>query len=294
MRLKPKILVIVGPTSSGKSELAVKLAKKLNGEVVSADSRQVYKGLNIGAGKITEAEMRGVSHHLLDVAHPSKQFSVAEYKRLAEKTIDKILDKGRLPIICGGTGFYIQAIVDNLVLPEVPPNPKLRNRLEQKSVSQLFSILKKLDSRRAGTIDKNNRRRLIRAIEIATAIGKVPKIKTKSKYSAQILGIKLKDDELKRRIRRRLNLRLKRGMIAEAKRLHENGLSWKRMDQLGLEYRYLSQYLQGKISKKEMTEKIYIENWHYAKRQMTWFKRDKRIDWIKNSKSDKLALKYCQ
>ncbi len=276
----PKILVIVGPTASGKSTLAVKLAKRLNGEIVSADSRQIYKGLDIGTGKITKKEMQGVPHYLLDVALPKKYFSVDEYKRLAEKAINVIIDKGKLPIVCGGTGFYIQAVVDNLVLPEVSANLKLRNKLKQNSVSQLYSILERLDPERAAVIDQQNPRRLIRAIEIATALGSVPKIKSEPKYSATLIGIKVKEEILKKKIRARLRLRLRRGMIAEAKRLHKNGLSWRRMDELGLEYRYLAKHLQGKLSKKEMIEKLETEIWHYAQRQMTWFKKDKRIRWM--------------
>ncbi len=282
------ILVILGPTSSGKSELAVKLAKKFNGEVVSADSRQVYKGLDIGTGKITKREMRGVPHHLLDVTRPQEWFSVDQYRELTEKAIDKIIDKKKLPIICGGTGYYIQAIVDGFVPPSVAPNLKLRNKLKQKSVSQLFAILKKLDPKRAGTIERENPRRLIRAIEIAIALGKVPIVKSNSKYNAIQIGIRVPDGELNKRIKKRLSQRLKKGMINEARKLHRGGLSWKRMNELGMEYKYVAQYLQNRISKKEMIEKIYIENCRYAKRQMTWFKRDKRIKWLTSSSIEKL------
>jgi tRNA dimethylallyltransferase len=277
---KPRILVIVGPTSSGKSDLAVKLAKQLNGEVVSADSRQVYRGLNLGTGKITKKEMGGVAHYLLDVADPKKQFSVAKYKVLAEKAIDKIIAKGKLPIICGGTGFYIQAVVDGIIPPPVPPNRKLRRRLVNKSASELFKMLKKLDPKRAATIDRKNPRRLIRAIEIAKSLGKVPPTKPVHKYQTIQIGIKIPDVELKKRIKKRLNDRLKKGMLTEAKRLHRKDLSWKRMEELGLDYKYMAQYLQNKIPKPEMIEKIATENWRYAKRQRRWFKRDRRIKWI--------------
>ncbi|MDD5068549.1 MAG: tRNA (adenosine(37)-N6)-dimethylallyltransferase MiaA [Candidatus Pacebacteria bacterium] len=278
--MKPKILLILGPTASGKSALAVTLARKLGGEIVSADSRQVYKGLDIGTGKITRREMKGVPHHLLDVASPKRQFTVAEYKKLADKAIDDILARGKLPIICGGTGFYIQAIVDGTVLPEVAPNARLRAVLEKKSALELFKILKKLDSRRAKEIDKNNPRRLIRAIEIAKALGKNPKNESKPKYDAVQIGIKLSDAELKKRITIRLFDRIRKYMISEARQLHKKGLSWKRMEALGLEYRYLAKFLKGEISREEMISKLKTEIWHYAKRQMTWFKRDKRIQWI--------------
>ncbi|MCC7004398.1 tRNA (adenosine(37)-N6)-dimethylallyltransferase MiaA [Candidatus Nomurabacteria bacterium] len=281
MEPKPKILVIVGPTASGKSDLAVKLAKKLNGEVISADSRQVYKGLNIGTGKITKKEMWGVKHHLLDVASPKKRFTVADYKKLADKVIKNVLSRGKLPIICGGTGFYIQAVVDDLILPEVEPNLTLRKQLEKKTANELHKILLKLDKNRANNIDKNNSRRLIRAIEIAKALGKVPKITKNSKYSPIIIGIKTNPEELKKKIYKRLLARIKTGMIYEAKRLHKNGLSWKRMEELGLEYRYMARFLQKKITKQELIDQLFSEIWKYSKRQMTWFKRDRRVEWKK-------------
>lgn len=280
--MKPRVLIIVGPTASGKSDLAVKIAKKHNGEIISADSRQVYKGLNIGTGKITKKEMRGVPHHLLDIADPKKIFTVSEYKKMADKTISEIISRGKMPIICGGTGFYIQTVIDNIALPEVPPNIKLRKKLEKKSTEKLFEILKNLDPERAKNIDAKNGRRLIRAIEIATKLGKVQKIHSGgfSAYNPLFIGIKIEPEILKKRIYKRLISRLKKGMISEAKKLHSQGLSWKRMEDLGLEYRYLARFLQNKITKKEMIEQLNKEIWHYAKRQMTWFKRDKRIKWI--------------
>ncbi|NQV88665.1 MAG: tRNA (adenosine(37)-N6)-dimethylallyltransferase MiaA [Parcubacteria group bacterium] len=288
--MKPKILVILGPTASGKSDLAVKLAKKFNGEIISADSRQVYKGLDIGTGKITKKEMLGIPHHLLDVANPKKRFTVVEFKRLADKAITDILKRGKLPIICGGTGFYIQAVVDNVVLPDVPPNDKLRVKLEKKTTDELVNILKKLDKKRLSTIDENNRRRLIRAIEIASALGKVPPIKKHSDFDALQIGTKIDDKELRERIHTRLIKRVKQGMITEAKNLHQNRLSWKRMEELGLEYRYLALYLQNKMSKDEMIQKLETEIWHYSRRQMTWFKKDKRIKWTDTNKYNDKTL----
>ncbi len=270
---KPKIIVVLGPTASGKSALAVKLAKKFNGEIISADSRQVYKGLDIGAGKITRREMQGVPHHLLDVASPKKVFTVQDFKNLGEKAIEEILAKGKVPIICGGTGFYIQALVENQALPDVPPNKKLRAELGGKTPEELFEILKKLDARRAESIDRKNPRRLIRAIEIAEALGKVPEIKTEPKYNVSYFNTDMPDEILKKRIHNRLLGRMKQGMVAEAKNLHADGLSWKRMEALGLEYKYLAYYLQKKMTKEAMLEKLEMEIWHYAKRQRTWFKK---------------------
>jgi tRNA dimethylallyltransferase len=282
----PTILVILGPTSSGKSDLAVTLAKKLNGEVVSADSRQIYKGLDIGTGKITKKEMKGVPHHLLDIASPLKNFSVNTFQKMTYEVIDDILKRGKLPILCGGTGFYIQAIVDGLVLPEVGINKNLREKLDPLPTDKIYQILHKFDPKRALTIDKNNRPRLIRALEIISALGVVPKIKTKPRYNSIQIGIKVDESILKERIHTRLEKRLKKGMLKEAEDLHKQGLSWKRMESLGLEYRYMSYYLRKKISKEEMIRQIELVSLQYAKRQMTWFKRDQRIHWLHIQRPD--------
>lgn len=291
--MKPKILVILGPTASGKSDLAVKIAKKFKGEVVSADSRQVYKGMNLGAGKITKTEMDNIPHHLLDVADPKKVYSVAVYQKTAHQTISEILRRGNLPIITGGTGFYIQSIVDNISLPEVPPNTKLRKELEKKSIIELFKILQKLDPKRAQMIDSQNPHRLIRAIEIAKYLGQVPTLKKEQKYEALQIGIQTDPATLEKKINLRLKKRLKQGMVAEVKKLHTSGVSWKRLESFGLEYTFIARYLQNKISQQEMEEKIIKDSLKYAKRQMTWFKKDKRIIWVKNPKeADKLIKNF--
>ena len=277
--MKPRILVIVCPTATGKSDLAVRLAKKFKGEIISADSRQVYSGLDIGTGKITKKEMKGVPHYLLDVADPKKKFTVVQYVELAQKTIQEILDKKRLPIIVGGTGFYIQALVDGIILPEVPPDEKLRHRLGKKTASQLYAMLKKLDPKRAKSIDPLNIRRIIRAIEIALYLGKVPQIKKVSRYSPLFIGLNLPPEELKKKIKIRLEKRIEAGMIKEAQKLRKAGLSWKRMNELGLEYRYLALYLTKALTKEEMIERLEREIWQYVRRQLTWFKADKRIAW---------------
>ena len=283
-----KLLVIVGPNASGKSDLAVKLAKKFNGEVVSADSRQVYKGMDIGTGKITKEEMQGIPHYLLDVASPKRKFSVAQYQKKTIEAIKKIQRKGKLPILCGGTGFYVQAVVDGLVFPKVKPDWKLRKTLEQKSAKELYEYLKKLDPERAKTIEKDNKQRLVRAIEIVLKTGKpVPKLKKQKLFDVLMIGIKRDKEELKERIRKRLLKRLKQGMIEEVKKLKESGLSWKRLEEFGLEYRWIARYLQGKIGYQEMIEKLQKDIEDFAKRQLTWFKRDKRIHWIKSFKEAK-------
>jgi len=287
---KIKIIIILGQTATGKSDLATRIAKRLGGEIISADSRQVYKGLDIGSGKITKKEMRGVFHYLLDVTSPKRQFSAAKYKKLADNKIIKIYKTGKIPFIVGGSGFYIQTIVDGLVLPKVEPNNKLRKELEKKSAKKLFSMLKKLDKNRAKKIEKDNPRRLIRAIEIAKVLGKTPKLKTNSEYEALQIGLKLPDKKLKNNIHKRLISRIRRGMISEVKKLHAKNISWKRLESFGLEYRFIARYLQGKIKKKEMLDELETEIWHFAKRQMRWFKRDARIKWFNPNEVKKIEI----
>lgn len=290
-----KLIVILGPTASGKTDLSIKLAKKFNGEVISADSRQVYKGMDIGTGKVTKKEMKGIPHYLLDVASPKKRFTVVQYRNLALKAIKKIHKKKKIPFLIGGTGFYIQAVVDGIVIPEVKPNWKLRKKLEKKTIQELFKMLKKLDARRAKTIESKNKRRLIRALEIVIKTKKPvpPFIKKPPEFDFLIIGIKKSSKELKKLIKQRLLKRLKGGMLAEVKKLRKSGLSWKRLEEFGLEYKYIALYLQNKITKKEMIDKIQKESEHFAKRQMTWFKRDKRTYWIKNYKeAEKLAKEF--
>lgn len=278
-----KVIVILGPTAVGKSSLGVELARAYRGEIISADSRQVYTGLDIGTGKIPKKEMRGVLHHLLDIASPKKQISVATYQRLARKRLEEIEVRGNVPVIVGGTGLYIESIINDVSLPEVPPNARLRRKLEKKSAAELFVMLKRLDPKRAETIDVSNPRRLTRAIEIATSLGNVPPYQNtpRADIDPLLIGLTLPFDRLREKIAFRLRVRLKDGMIAEVRKLHAKGLSWKRMEALGLEYRYLSRYLRELLTKDEMIKKLQLEIVHYAKRQMTWFKRDKRIEWFK-------------
>jgi len=289
-----RLLVILGATASGKTDLSVKLAKKFNGEIVSADSRQVYKGLDIGSGKITKKEMQKVPHYLIDVANPKRKFSVAQYQRLALKAIKDIQKRGKLPILIGGTGFYIQSIIDGIVIPQVKPDWELRKKLEKFSLPELVEQLRAIDPNRAATIDQNNPRRVLRALEIATKLaGPVPSIVIKkTDFNVLQIGVSKPKEELKKLIAKRLKKRLKNdAMIKEVKRLHCAGVSFKRLEELGLEYRFVAQYLQNKITYQEMIGKIEIESFHYAKRQMTWFKRDQKIIWIKSPKE---ALLLCR
>ena len=292
---KPKIIVIVGPNASGKSGLAIDLAKKFGGEIISADSRQVYRGLNIGTGKVSRREMKGIPHHLLNVANPRRVYTADKYKKDAERAVQNIIQKGKIPIIAGGTGFYIDALLGAVTLPKVPPDQALRKQLEKKSTSQLFKKLQKLDPRRAKAIDSKNKRRLIRAIEIVKAIGKIPKLKKGlSKYEVLYVGIATTEKQLKKNISVRLFARMRAGMIAEARGLHDRGLSWKRMEELGLEYRYLAQFLQKKITKEELHQKIETGNWKYAKRQKTWFRRNKHIKWFTLKETKKIEYTVAQ
>ncbi len=273
MNKKQKIIVVCGPTATGKSDYAVGLAKKLGGEIISADSRQVYKGLDVGSGKITTREMKGVPHHLIDVASPKRTFSVNYYQKLVKKILPEIITRGKTPIICGGTGFYIDAIVCDTVFPSVPPNRLLRKKLAHASLETLQKQLKKLDPRRYRLIDRQNKVRLIRAIEIATVLGKVPLTKKTQQYNIEWHYLDFPDDMLKKRIHDRLFKRMKQGMVVEVERLHRQGVSWKRLESFGLEYRFLALYLQKKLSKKEMLEQLEKAIWQYAKRQRTWFKK---------------------
>ncbi len=278
-----KVIVILGQTATGKSGWAVKVARKINGEIISADSRQIYKGLDIGTGKITRKEMGGISHHLLDVINPKSKFSVAEYQKQAIYTIAEIQKRGKIPIICGGTGFYIDAITKGVIFPEVPPNMKLRKNLGKRTTPELFKILKKLDSNRAKNIDSKNKVRLIRAVEIAEALGKVPRLTEKRpNYKFIKIGLYLPLDKLKKKVEQRVKKMFADGLLNEIKKLKRAGISNKRLHELGFEYF------------NPTPEKVISETLKYAKRQMTWFKRDKEIKWFNASKKidlDKL-VKY--
>jgi tRNA dimethylallyltransferase len=295
--MKQKVIAVVGPTSSGKTALGIYLAQKLSGEVISADSRQVYKGLNLGTGKVTKKEMAGIPHHLLDVANPKKIFSASDFKRLGERALLGVFQKQKTPIVVGGTGLYADVLLGRMVLPEVPPNPALRAKLEKKSVAQLFALLQKKDPERAANIEPTHHRRLVRALEIAEALGKSPAkagaMQAEEKYNVLWLGLSPSAKVLQKRIVKRLAARLKAGMLAEAKRLHAQGLSYKRMEALGLEYRSMAAYLQNKMTKEEMIAQLDREIAHYAKRQLRWFKRNPTIVWVKSSaQALKLSKKF--
>ncbi len=282
-----KVICIVGPTASGKTALSIAIAQATGGEIVSADSRQVYKGLDIGTGKITRAEQKGVPHHLLDVADPKDVFAASDFVRLGRHAIDEIVTRGKIPIIVGGTGFYIDALLGTISLPQVPPNEALRKELEALNLEELVERLKQLDSFRAETVDVNNRPRVVRAIEIAEALGSVPPPNPNPLYETVYIGLTVPLEELRERIHTRLLQRFENGMLEEAKTLNTSGLSYERMETLGLEYRYMARHLQGLLSYEEMVEQLEKEIVAYAKRQLTWFKRNKNIHWLLPDEKEK-------
>jgi tRNA dimethylallyltransferase len=288
---KSKIIVILGPTSSGKSSVAIKLARKFNGEIISADSRQIYRGMDVGTGKVTKAEQALAKHHMLDIVSPKTNFSAAHFKKKANKIIADILKRGKLPIICGGTGFWIKALVDDVVYPEVKPDWKLREKLGKKSIAELFVELKKLDPVRAKNIDAKNPVRLIRAIEICQTLGCVPNTKYQTlntKYDFLQIGISLPKEKLQQNIEKRLKQRFDEGMIEEVVRLHrEQKISWKKMESFGLGYLWIAKFLQKQLPEKELFSKVYFSEKDYAKRQMTWFKKDERIIWLPTASTNK-------
>ncbi len=296
---KPKLIAIVGPTASGKTSLSIFLAQQmahLSGkyaEIISADSRQVYKGLDIGTGKVTEAEMMGIPHHLLDVVPPTTNYSVSDFVKAALEACFSILGNNKIPIVVGGTGLYVDTLLGRMVIAEVGPNEALRTSLEQKSLSDLLSLLESKDPARAVTVDRHNKRRVIRALEIAEALGATPPggplLSGESKYDILWLGVRLPQEILFENIHTRLLSRIEDGMIEEAVALHTQGLSYERMIELGLEYRSLAYYLQGQVSKEDFIVQLETTIRNYTKRQLRWFKRNPDIHWVEN-KEDALKL----
>lgn len=277
---KPRVIAVVGPTASGKTALGILLAQKLKGEVISADSRQIYKGLAAIARVPDKKERAGIPHHLIEFASPKRLYSAGEFKKHAEKIIADIGKKKHVPIVVGGTGFYADSLLRGFSLPEVEPNKKLRAQLAKKTPAQLFAILKKLDTKTAARIDAKNPARLIRAIEIAKTIGKVPELISDSPYEVLWLGLRPAEAKHEKAIRAGVIKRLN-AMLHEAKKLRTS-LSKKHIAALGFELIPLLAYLDKKITKAELIEQLVRSELGYVKRQMRWFKRREDIRWVKN------------
>ena len=292
-----KLIVILGPTASGKTDLAIRLAKKFSGEIVSADSRQVYKEMDIGTAKPEKKERKAIPHYLIDIIKPTQEFNVAIFKKLAVEAIKKIQKNGKIPFLVGGTGLYIKAIIDNIKFPNVLPKKSLRKTLERKSEKELFKIYKKLDPRGAKIIDRKNKRRLIRAIEVSK-ITKKPFWQQREKgepiFNPLIIGVKLPKEELKKRVKTRVEKMFKSGLGNEVKKLTKK-YSWNISPLQTIGYQEWKEYFTKKpaITKKELKEKIKLHTIQFTKRQMTWFKKDRRIKWTRNYKeAEKLIKKF--
>ena len=284
----PKLIVILGSTVSGKTSLAIRLAKELGGEIVSADSRQIYKEMDIGTAKPTKKEREVVPHHLVDIISPNQTFSVALYKKKALLTIKDIKKRGKIPFLVGGTGLYIQAVVDNLAFPKIAAQRALRNKLELKNKKELFQIYRKLDPQGAQLIDKENKRRLIRAIEVCKATGKPfwqQRKKEKPLLNTLQIGLKPSPQELEKKISKRTNQMIASGLEKETKALAKKYSRSPLLQTIGYQEWF------GESSPKEIKENIKLHTLQFAKRQITWFKRDKRIHWIKNYSQAKKLVK---
>ena len=310
VNLKDQALLICGPTATGKTQLGIYLAKKFNGEIVSADSRQVYREMDIGTGKDLpenakfnpSASLRARTQNfeigyyffdkvpvwMLDVVEPTEQFSVAHYYKLANCVIEDIWQRGKLPIVVGGTGLYIKALVDGIATITIPPNKKLREQYKNKTAQELFAILEKLDSQRASSMnpsDRQNPRRLIRAIEVTKWKWEMVDVKLNDevgseKINALPIGLAAPLEELRKRIDDRVERRVEQGMVDEVERLLKQGVSHERLQEFGLEYRIIDQYLQGKFPKYKMVQRLKTEIHGFARRQLTWFKKDNRVNWF--------------
>ena len=273
----PKLIVIEGTNASGKSSLGVTLAARFGGEIVSADSRQVYERLDLGSGKITPEEMNGVPHHLLNVRKPGEFFSMADFQRLAFEAIDGIIARGHVPFLVGGTGLYVDAVADGYELSDRAPDHSLRAHLETFDTPALYEMLKeKLPDTE---IDPRNRHRVMRALERIEADDFRPAGKS-PRYTLLKLGVTWPRAVLKQRIDERLEKRLAEGMVDEVKALLDEGISEEFLVKLGLEYKYLTWYLTRKIGYEQMVEELGNAIKKFAKRQMTWFRRDDRIHWL--------------
>lgn len=271
MQEHPAIVCIMGPTASGKSARAVSLAKERDGEVISVDSRQVYRMLDIGTEKISNEEMGGIPHHLIDICDPRETYSAGDFAQDASRLIKDIQSRGKLPILAGGTHFYFDALLYGL--PESIPDAVLRESFEKESTESLYARIKELDPRRAERIDPQNRRRLVRALEIIATHGSVPeRIKTAPTYEMELIVMDTPRDELRERIRTRLESAFTRGLIEEVERVRAH-VGDERLAELGLEYRVVGEYLRGERERDSLLPTLASQLWHYARHQKAWLRK---------------------
>lgn len=288
--MKPVVIVIAGPTASGKTSLSIELAKKINGEIVSSDSMQIYKDMNIGSAKPTKEEMQGIKHYLIDEVLPTERFSVAEYKKRAEKAIDEILQKGKVPIVVGGTGLYINSLVYGIEYNEIEYDAKYRQNLTEISkteegLQKLYNEAKKIDEKAMEKISPKDTKRIIRILEIWKATGKTKtelekeSRKNEVKYDYRVFGITMERSILYERINKRVDIMVESGLIEEVKNLIKKYPTFPTAMQ-AIGYKEIVEYLEGKLTKEEAIDKIKQESRRYAKRQMTWFNKTKDLKWI--------------
>jgi len=280
----PPLIVVLGPTASGKSALGMELARRFHGEIVSADSRQVYRDLDIGTAKVTPEERAMVRHHLLDVANPCEVYTVARFQQEALAAIDDMLARGWLPLLVGGSPHYIQAVVDHLHIPRIAPQPELRAQLEARPLDDLLAQLEELDPASSASTDRHNPRRVIRALEVCLVSGQPFSQQRGAReplYRSLLLGISWPREVLYARIDARVDERIAQGMVQETRDLLAQGMSSARLESLGLEYRYTSRLLRGDFaSEAEMAQRLKYAIHDFTRRQLTWFRKDKRIVWL--------------
>ncbi len=286
---KPKIIGVVGPTASGKTDYAIRLAKERGGEVVSCDSMQIYRHMDIGTAKPTSEEMQGIPHHMIDIAEPEENFSVARFVKLARECIDDILERGKIPVLCGGTGLYFDSIINNLEFSEMETDEEYRQSLnalaEEKGCEFVHRMLREVDPRSADAIHPNNLKRVIRALEIYKVSGKPKSVLDREQrgeplYEGEIFGLSRPRDVLYDRINRRVDIMMEQGLLEEVKTLLSMGISPKATSMQAIGYKELVWYLDGTLPLKEAVDKIKQESRRYAKRQITWFKRNPDIIWL--------------
>ena len=285
--MKPKVIVIVGPTASGKTSASINVAKKLNGEIISADSMQIYREMNIGTAKVTKEEAEGIKHYLVDVVNPDEVFNVTKYKEMAEAAIEEILAKGKTPIIVGGTGLYVSTLINGIEFAEVGEDVEYRKQMtalaEEKGAEYLLEELRKVDSDAADAIDMNNIRRVVRALEIFKLTGKTKtqldiESRKEVKYDYRVYGIDTPREELYNRINLRVDKMFEEGLLEEVKYVNKKyKLSSTAIQGLG--YKEVIEYIDEKVTFNEMIEKLKMETRRYAKRQLTWFRREEKIKW---------------